>query len=125
MRLIEILRLEATAWLLGAVALAGLSALAYAQIGWLGIGIIGLFGLLISTRIDLHGGHALAESDFGSGDVPHYARQREVQRSQTSPEHKLALTAERQKRARLLYLVNTVFIAMTALGLGLFVLYQL
>ena len=125
MRLIEMLRLEATAWLLGAVALAGLSALAYAQIGWLGIGIIGLFGLLISTRIDLHDGHALAESDFGSGDVPHYARQREVERSQTSPEQRMAMTAERQKRARLLYLVNTVFIAMTALGLRLFVLYQL
>lgn len=125
MRLIEILKREAVAWLLGAVALAGFSALVFTQIGWLGIGIIGLFGLLISTRIDLHGGHALAETDFGSGDVPMYARQRQAQSGEASPEQRMAKAAEREKHTRLLYLINTLFIAMALLGLGLFVIHQI
>jgi hypothetical protein len=119
-----ILRSEATAWLLGAAALGGLGALAYWQVGWLGIGLLGLVGLVVSTRIDLHGGLAVTESGAGSGDVPMYAKQLEVRKSESSPEQKMAAAAEQAERARVLYLINTVFIGMTALGFGLFVLHQ-
>jgi len=121
-----VLRSGRAAWLLGAAVLAGLSALAYAVVGWLGIGILGLAGLLISTNLSLQGGHALADGDLGGGGVPLLARQiEEARKSQASPEQKMAAAAERSRRARTLYLVNTVFIAMTALGFGLFLHHQL
>lgn len=120
------LRSGTAAWLLGAAALAGVSALACAVAGWLGIAIVGLSGLVISTSVALHGGHALAGGDFAGGDVPMLARQlEEARKSQSSPEQKMAAAAERSGRARTLYLVNTVFIAMTGLGFGLFLHHQL
>lgn len=121
-----VLRSGTAAWLAGAFVLGGVGALAYSLIGWLGIGTIGLFGLLISTTIALHGGHALADSGFGSGDVPMYARQlEEARKSRSSPEQKMAAAAEQAKRARTLYLINAVFAAMTVLGFWLFFRYQL
>jgi len=121
-----ILKSEKTAWLLGAFLLSGLSALAYSLIGWLGIGIIGLVGLVISTNIALHGGHALADSGFGSGDVPMYARQlTEAQESRSSPEQKMAAAAERARRSRFLGLVNSVFIGMAVAGFWFFFRHQL
>jgi len=121
-----VLKSGTTAWLLGAVVLGGCSALAYSVIGWFGIGTVGLSGLVVSTGIALHGGHAVADGGFGSGDLPMYARQiEEARKSQSSPEQKMAAAAERARRSRTLYLVNTVFIAMTALGFGLFIRHQL
>ncbi len=100
------------AWILGAAVAGALSAVAYWLIGWLGIGLLGLMGLNVSTRV-------------GSSAVPMYAKQLKAQDSPSSPEQKMAATAEREKRSRTLYLINTVFIAMTVFGLGLFVLHQL
>ena len=120
-----LMRSEATAWLLGGAALGGVSALAYWQVGWLGIGVIGLIGLVVGLRVLLHEGHAVAESGFGSGDVPMYARQVEAERSRSSAEEKMAAAAERASRSRVLRLVNTVFIGMTVVGFGLFALGEL
>lgn len=121
-----ILRSETTAWVLGGLSLVGLSALAYSLIGWIGIGTIGLFGLVVSTNIALHGGHAVADSGFGSGNVPMYAKQLdEARKSQSSPEQKMAAAAVQANRSRVLYVINSVFIAMTALGFGLFIRHQL
>ena len=121
-----ILRSETTAYVLGAVLLGGASGVAYALAGWFGIGIIGLIGLLISTSIALHGGHAVTDSGVGSGDVPMYARQlEEARKSQSSPEQKMAAEAVQAKRSRVLYLINSVFIVMAALGFGLFIRHQL
>jgi hypothetical protein len=120
------LRSEATAWVLGAVIVVGLSAFAYGLIGWIGIGIIGLLGLVISTNVALRSGHAVADGELGSGDLVLYATQfEESGKSQSSPEQKMAAAAMRAKRVRVLYFINTVFIAMTGLGFGLFFLYQL
>ena len=121
-----ILRSETTAWVLGGLSLVGLSAFAYSLIGWIGIGTIGLFGLVVSTNIALHGGHAVADSGFGSGDVPIYAKQLdEARKSQSSPEQKMAAAAVQANRSRVLYVINSVFIAMIALGFGLFIRHQL
>lgn len=121
-----VLRSGTAAWLAAASVLGVVSALAYSMIGWLGIGIVGLLGLLISTTVALHGGHALADSGFGSGGVPMFARQlEEARKSESSPEQKMAAAAERARRARTLYLINAIFTAMTVLGFWLFIRYQL
>lgn len=120
------LKSEMAAWLLGAVLLSGLSALAYSLVGWLGIGIVGLLGLVISTNIDLYGGNAVVDSGFGSGDVPMYARQLgEARKSQSSPEQKKATAAEQAKRSRTLGLMNLVFIAMSVVGIWIFIRHQI
>jgi hypothetical protein len=122
----NILISETTAWRVGAVLLCSLSAFAYSLIGWVGVGTVGLLGLVISTNFNLHSGPALADRDFESGDVPLYARQlEEVQKSRSSPEQKAAATALLAKRSRVLYLINTVFISIMALGFGLSILHQL
>jgi len=113
------LKSKLTPWLLGAFLLSGLSAFAYSLVGWFGIGTVGLFGLMISTNIDLHSG-------FGSGNVPLYARQlEETRKSLGSPEQKMAAAAERAKTSRTLKLINSVFIAMIVLGFWFFFRHQL
>lgn len=120
------LRSETTAWFLGAVVVCGLSAVAFSLVGWIGTGIIGLIGLVISANITLSSGNALAAGELGSADVSMYARQLdEARRSQSSPEQKMAAMAAQARRSKVLYLINSVFIAITALGFGLFALHQL
>ena len=125
MLLQTLLRSEATAWVMGAVAVAVVAVLAFSWVGWLGIGLVGLIGLVITTRLTLHGGHAVPDSGFGTGPVGLLARQIEAQSAQSSPEQKAAAEAERARRARITYATNTAFIGMMALGFGLFVLHQL
>ena len=82
--------------------------------------------MVISTNIGLRSGHAAADGELGSGAVAMYARQlEEEEKSQSSPEQKMAAAAMRAKQSRVLYLINTVFIAMTVLGFGLFIHHQL
>jgi len=110
-------RSETIAWLLGAVSLAVLSAFAFSLIGWIGIGAVGLLGLFVTTNVALQAGHALADGD----DARIYARQlEEARKSQLSPEQKLAAEAIRAKRSKVLYLLNTIFVAMTILGFWMF-----
>ena len=112
------------AWGLGIVVAVALAAILFAAVGWLGIGLLGLVGLLVSTRLDLHGGHAVPDMGQGSSTVQIYAKQLKERDAATSPVEKMAAAAERAKRARVLYAVNTVFIAMIAFGFGLFFLHQ-
>lgn len=125
MDLRQLLHSEATAWVAGTVVVAAAAGVAYSWVGWLGIGVLGLLGLVVSARLDLDAGHAVADLSHGASEVGMYAKQLQEHDSRASPEDKLAAAAERLARARVLYLINTVFIAMTALGLGLFVLHQL
>lgn len=126
MRFMPILRSENAAWFLGSIAVAILAATAYWLAGWIGIGLLGLIGLIISNRVDLHGGHAVIDSGHGSSAVTGYARQLDQARNSTSsPEQKMAVAAEREKRSKTVFLANTVFITMTALGFGLFALHDL
>jgi hypothetical protein len=116
---------ETAAWVLGAFALGVVSALAYWQVGWLGVGLLGLVGLVVSIRLDLHGGHAVIDTGQGDGAVKLFARQLERQADDSTPEAKMAASERRARRKRVAYLLNTVFIAMMAFGFGLFVLHQL
>jgi|GEM_PF-1931672 len=121
-----VLRSEKVAWILGCAAIGVLSIGALWLVGWIGVGLLGLAGLIVTSRVDLHGGHAVIDSGHGSGDVASYARQLdEARAAAASPEQKMAAAAEREKRSRTLYLLNTIFIALTALGLGLFALHEL
>jgi hypothetical protein len=120
------LRSETTAWVLGAAAVGGVSAFAFSLVGWIGIGIIGLLGLVISASVALHSGHSVAVGELGTGDVRMYARQLdEAGRSRSSPEEKMAAAAIQAKRSKVLYLINTVFITMMVLGFGAFFFYQI
>lgn len=126
MSISTVLRSHTTAWLLGGALLAGASVFAHWLVGWIGIGTIGLLGLVISTNIALYGGYAMADSGFGTGDLLMYARQLEASRkSQSSPEQKMAAEAVRRERSRVLYLINSIFIAMATLGFWMFIQHEL
>jgi hypothetical protein len=126
MSISEFLKSESTAWLLGAFVVVGSSALVYIQVGWLGIGIIGLIGLMISVNISLHGDQAMsAGGGHGSGDVPMIARQlEEARRSQSSPEQKMAAAVARARRSKKLYVIKLFFLGMALSGFWLFSRYQ-
>ena len=82
------------AWALGVIATAALAAVAFSFVGWLGVGLVGMAGLVITTRLDLFDGHAMPEIGHGHNPVTLYARQLERQRAQT-PEQKMAAAAQR------------------------------
>ena len=110
----------------GLVIAAVIGALLFAYLGWLGVGILGLFGLVISVRMELFDDHAVGTSEHGSGTVDMIARQaRMASEDGRSPEAKMKAAAGRSQRLNVLYLVNTVCIALIAIGFGMFVLHQL
>ena len=75
-----------------------------------------MFGLLISATTAFSSGRAVVYN-FGDNDAPMYIRQLEEERkSESSPEQKMAAEAARRARSRTLYMINSIFIAMTALG---------
>jgi len=111
---------------MGAIVVAGSSAVAYIQVGWLGIGIIGLFGLVIAVNVSLHGDQAMSASGgHGTSDVAMIAKQlEEARRSQSSPEQKKAAAAAKEKRSKTLYVIKLFFLGMTLSGFWLFSRYQ-
>ncbi len=96
---------------------------AFAYVGWLGVGLAGLLGLLISVRLDATGGAASASIPTSHG-VSSFARQLD-ERKRLNPEQMLAETARTSHRKRALYLVNTCCLAMMGLGFTMFALHQL
>ena len=120
MNYMALLKSESLAWAFGVIATMALATLAFSFIGWLGIGMVGLIGLIVTTQNELFGGSG-ASHDHHS--VSLYAR--EQQRAQDSQEQALAEAAKRIKNKRVHYAVNTGLIAMTAFGFGLFFLHQI
>jgi hypothetical protein len=88
------------------------------------VGLVGLIGLVMSSRVALDGGRAVPESDFGSTGVGIVARQLEEEH-RIPPEQRAARWAEQEKRSAIVYFVNTICIALAALGFALFVVHQL
>jgi hypothetical protein len=126
MSISHILKSQTTQWLLSGALLIGLSVFVFWLVGWIGIGTIGVFGLFISTTVALNSGSASVGDYINSSGAALYTRGVEVQRSsQISPEQKMAAEAERGKRSRTLYLINSIFIAMAALGFWMFVQHDL
>ena len=114
-------------WLAIAMGLTVAVALAwflFGLVGWLGVGLVGLIGLVISSRVTLDDGRAVPDSDFGSTGVGIVARQMEEER-RIPPEQRAAHWAGREKRSAIVYFVNTIGIALAALGFALFVVHQL
>lgn len=105
-------------------AIAGLVVIVLFQlVGWLAIGVIGLLVLLASVWLDMLGGNAVSDFSHGGETVRLLARQM-AERQRASPEQKLALAAEEDSRRRLLYIARTVGVALTAAGIGMFLLHQ-
>ena len=96
----------------------------FTYIGWLGVGLLGLIGLLVSTRLDLHGGHAVPDTGQGTTAVDLYARQLEEQ-ARSSPDQMLADKARRAARSKLLYVINTICMCLIVFGFYMFIKYQL
>lgn len=121
----DTLRSENFAVAVGAVVALFLALVAFLYVGWLGIGLIGIFGLLVSTRIDMHDGYAIADGFEGSNPVHMLAKQIKETESNSSPEKDKARQQEKHRRSKLFYLINTVFFVMSFLGIGLFFLHQI
>jgi uncharacterized membrane protein len=96
----------------------------FSYIGWLGVGLLGLIGLLVSIRLDLHGGHAVPDTGQGTTAVELYAKQLEEQ-ARSSPDQILADKARRAERSKLLYLINTVCMCLIIFGFYMFIKFQL
>ncbi len=96
----------------------------FSYIGWLGVGLLGLIGLLVSIRLDLHGGHAVPDTGQGTTAVGLYAKQLEEQ-TRSSPDQKLADKERRAERSKLLYLINTVCMCLIIFGFYMFIRFQL
>ena len=108
-------------WIVVAIVAAVVS---FTYIGWLGIGLLGVIGLLVTTRLDLHGGLAVPDTGQGTTAVDLYARQLKEQ-AQLPPDQKIADEARRAARSKLLYIINTVCMCMILIGFYMFVRYQL
>ncbi|MCG8359604.1 MAG: hypothetical protein MI920_28905 [Kiloniellales bacterium] len=99
----------------------GLGLFLFIFLGWIGLGLMGLTGLLIAQRLDLYGDSATAQFPAG---VRYHAKWLDEQR-RLPPERKQAERARQEARQRRLYIVNTICIALAALGFSMFVLHQL
>src|SRR3954447_1415667 len=109
-------------WIAIALGLAVALALAwvlFGHVGWLGVGLVGLIGLMISSQVTLHGGRAVPDSDYGSTGVGIVARQMEEEH-RLPPDQRAARWAEQEKRSAVLFFVNTIGIAVSRLGFPLF-----
>jgi hypothetical protein len=117
-------RREWAAIALGIAVALGLAWLLFAFVGWLGVGLVGLVGLVITTQVALHGGRAVSGGELGAPDMGTLARQIEAEK-RTPPEQRAARRAEDEKRNAAIYFANSISIALVALGFGFFVLLQL
>lgn len=111
------------AYAVGGVLVFVASAVAFVFVGWLGIALIGIMGLYVSTRLDLHDGNAVADFDYGSSAVHMLARQIEQQRN-ASHQDREQQDIERKQRKHLIYLMNTLWLAMIGLGFVMFATHQ-
>jgi hypothetical protein len=80
--------------------------------------------LLVSIRLDLHGGHAVPDTGQGTTAVELYAKQLE-EKARSSPDQMLADKVYRAERSKLLYLINTVCMSLIIFGFYMFIRFQL
>ena len=121
-----VLKSQKTTWLAGALAVLAATVLGFWLAGWFGIGTVGVFGLLISASVAFGSGRADVGDYINIADASRYTKGvAEERRAQASPEQKMAAEAARKERSRVVYLINTVFIALTALGFWMFIQHDL
>jgi len=109
---------------LGTLLLAVVSTIMFLVLGWFGIFIVGIIGMIITIRIDLHDGNAISDFDYGSTSVTMFAKQIR-QRDQLKGLERLRDQNDRRDRSRLVYVLNTVWLSMIGLGLAMFSIHQI
>ena len=117
--IMKLLKSEKFAWVVGAALVSGFALVAYTYVGWLGIGGIGIFGLYLTQRMELHGADADVTFDYHVAS-PQLLAQQQKARDNLRPEEKFALEARENSRKRTRYLMNTFWVAITALGFSMF-----
>ena len=114
-------------WIAIALGLAVAAALAwflFGLVGWLGVGLVGLIGLMISSRVALDDGRAVPDSRLWL-DRRRHPGPTNGGRASHSAEQRAGRWAEQEKRSAIVYFVNTIAMALAALGFTLFVMHQL
>jgi len=109
---------------LGTLLLAVVSTIMFLVLGWFGIFIVGIIGMIITIRIDLHDGNAISDFDYGSTSVTMFAKQIR-QRDRLKGLERLRDQNDRRDRSRLVYVLNTVWLSMIGLGLAMFSIHQI
>jgi len=92
-------------------------------LGWFGMFLIGIAGLLISTRLELHDGIAVPDFDYGSSSVSIIARQN-AERDQAGWQDQIDEKNRKARQKALIYNLNTLWMTMMALGLVMFSTHQ-
>lgn len=116
-------RLAVAAAIIGFLIVGALVIALFQLVGWLAIALIGLLVLCASVWLDMLGGHALSDIQPG-GEAVHLLARQMTERQRASPEQKLALAAEEDSRRQRHYIARTVGVALTAVGIGMFLLHQ-
>jgi hypothetical protein len=100
-----------------------LSWLLVSLVGWLGVTIIGVATLLVAYRWSLDEVNAVPS--YASGQNSLYKAQYDRQFGYSSPEQKASERAKRAEFNRTLYLIRTIGLALSVLGLYMFIIHQL
>lgn len=109
---------ELFAWVVGLLIVALVSVIAFLFIGWLGIFLIGVLGMTVTSNMELNGNYTITT------DVKISARRVEEFEKASASQKKMS-AAEKAKQSRLVYILNTVWLAMIALGLAMFSAHQI
>ena len=89
--------------------------LAFSMLGWLGVGLLGVMGLLIAVKVDLY-------EDGVAGDMTRMNtvyREQLAERARRDPQQ---VALEARARARVLQVVRLIFGALAAAGFGVYLL---
>jgi hypothetical protein len=117
--IIKLLKSETFAWFVGAIIVLMFAVFAFIYVGWLGIGGLGICGLYLTQRMEMHGDNADASFDHHIVSSEILAQQQKA-RNTMRPEEKEALKAKEESRKRTRYLMNTLWLAIAALGFWMF-----
>ncbi|MDJ0937338.1 MAG: hypothetical protein QNI93_18295 [Kiloniellales bacterium] len=87
--------------------------LAFSILGWLGVGLLGVLGLLVAVKVDLN-------EDAVAGDMTRMNKVYREQLAERARRNPNQVAAEALARGRVLKVVRLVFGALTATGFGVY-----
>jgi len=103
----------------GLVLVAIVGGLAFYMVEWLGLGLLGLIGLVVTNKFELFEDTTIGAFERGSCGGDLLSRQAAAD-GDRSPEGAMRRAAVRERRSQMVYLVNTLWIGLTTVGLGKF-----
>ncbi len=92
-----------------------LALLAFSILGWLGVGLLGVLGLLVAVKFDLN-------EDAVAGDMTRMNKVYREQLAERARRNPQQVAAEAQARAQVLRVVRLIFGALAATGFGVYLL---